>query len=587
MRKIRLLAIAPSESIQNQLCEIALSRQNIILDTFVANLYSAVEIMHQQCRLNDYDAILSRGETASMIKESTDIPVVEFPISAYDVLAAIKLADNFKESYAIVGFSAVTQIALVLNDLLQLNLEIFTLNSLNDAGSVMELLQNKGYRLIISGMGIEKIARRNGINSINITNGYDSLNSAIDQAVRLCSSITSLKQREYFLQQLIDSCGFDLLLFDQNNELVYSNLKKITKQAAMLTATRQLQSSQRCDSVNIKTKNNVMTTIHEKNIQIEGAPYTLFMFEQQKAPYVASKNEIRYFSRDQAIDVFLSHFMDLHNSVPSFAQIAKSPSPVLLLGETGVGKEQIAASIFAKGSNQNKPYLIVDFELASEKTLNYLYNNINSPLNNEGTTIYFRALEKLPPAKIEKLRTILFDSATCKRNKVIFSYSSASDTELPVCLQNLMGQLSCLSVSIPPLRNRTDEIQSLASLYISTANMDLAKQVTGFSPQAMALMEQYTWPGNLIQFKKVINQLVASSVTPQIPANAVEELLKSESRIYDFSSNISALFDLNRPLHSIEKDIVKAVLKEVGGNQSQAALRLGICRTTLWKLLKD
>ena len=158
--------------------------EHVDMDAYVGNLYSAVEIVQQRYSI-DYDAILSRGETASMIKKVTQIPVIEFPLSFYDVLHAMKLADNFNEPYAIVGFTPVTNSAHLLRDLLQLDLDIHTLFTLEDAVPLMERLKNKGYRLIVSGMGIDSIARRNGLNSILITTGRESLSSTIDQDGRL------------------------------------------------------------------------------------------------------------------------------------------------------------------------------------------------------------------------------------------------------------------------------------------------------------------------------------------------------------------------------------------------------------------
>ena len=77
-RKIKLLAIAPSESIQSQLYEIVSSMEQVDMDAYVGNLYSGVEIVQQRSSI-DYDAILSRGETASMIKKVTPYRSLSFP----------------------------------------------------------------------------------------------------------------------------------------------------------------------------------------------------------------------------------------------------------------------------------------------------------------------------------------------------------------------------------------------------------------------------------------------------------------------------------------------------------------------------
>lgn len=589
-RKIKLLAIAPSESILSQLHEIVSAMDHVDMDVYVGNLYSGVEIVQQRASL-DYDAILSRGETASMIKKVTQIPVIEFPLSFYDVLHAMKLADNFKEPYAIVGFTPVTNSAHLLRDLLQLDLDIYTLFTLEDAVPLMERLKNKGYRLIVSGMGIDSIARRNGLNSILITTGRESLSSAVDQAVRLCNSLVQVKEQENFLRELLAQSDHELLVFNKEKELIYSSLKSIKKELALSLASRRLQNLQRNDSINAKVYGGTLITIQEKNIEIGDSPYTVFYFTQQKKPYTAPKNEIRVFSRSEAVDTFLAHYLELsssgHDSAQSLQQMIQSPYPVMIFGESGAGKEQIAATLYTQGKYQNHPYIVIDFELATDKTWTFLLNHVNSPLNSEGITVYFRSLEKLSVSKVEKLRTVLYDTGMCRRNRVVLSYTAVPGEKTPPHIMNLVNRLSCLVIHMTPLRERADEIQALSSLYISTVNIDLAKQIIGFTPQAMALMEKYQWPGNLTQFKRVITQLVTGAASSYIQEESVRRILEKESSDMSSSSALSDVLNLNKPLADIQKDIVKAVLAETGGNQSQAAARLGICRTTLWRIVKE
>lgn len=587
IRNIKLLAIAPSESIESQLHEIVAPMDFVNMDIYVANHYQAVEIV-KQCASLDYDAILSRGETASMIKKVSSIPVVEFPLSFYDVLQAMKLADNFNEPYAVVGFTPVTNIAHLLRDLMQLDLDIYTLFTPDDAIPTLERVKSKGYRLIVSGMGFEAIARRNGLNSILITTGKDSLASAIDQAIRLCTSLACEKAQTSFLRSLLEHSDRDTLVFDENGTLVFSALSSGKSDLSLSLATKRFQNHQRSDSVNAKITNTSIITIQEKNIHIGDEHYTVFYVEQQKKPYSSSKKEIQVFSRDEAIDIFLSHYLEISSSschsYQNLQQLIPSPLPVIILGEYGVGKRQIAATLYTQGCYQNHPFVIVDLEFATDKTWNYLLNHVNSPLNSEGITIYFRSLEALSPAKSEKLENALHDSGICKRSRIIFSYTTSSDTKLPFHITKLIDHLCCLTIRTIPLRQRVSEIRALASLYISTMNMELAKQVTGFTPKAMSLMEAYQWPGNLSQFSRIIAQLIQSASSPYIQEESVKQALAAETSS-SASSSLADVINLDRTLYDIEKDIAKAVLEKTGGNQSQAAARLGICRTTLWRML--
>ena len=90
-----------------------------------------------------------------------------------------------------------------------------------------------------------------------------------------------------------------------------------------------------------------------------------------------------------------------------------------------------------------------------------------------------------------------------------------------------------------------------------------------------------------MQFKRVLSQLVESCSNAYIDAESVRRMLKNEHYAVSASSASPLPFDLKRSLHDIEVDIVKTVVNELGGNQTKAAKQLGICRTTLWKLLNS
>lgn len=587
-RKIKLLAVAPSESIQSQIYEITASMKHLEIDVYVGNLYSGVEIVQQKLD-SSYDAILSRGETASMIKQVVKLPVIEIPLSFYDILHAIKLADNFHEPYAVVGFTPVTNSAHLLRDLLQLDIDIYTLFHLEDAVPLMAELKEKGYRLIVSGMGTDSVARRCGLNSILITTGRESICSAIEQAIQFCNVFVEIKEEKEFLNDLLKESEYETLVFDEKRELVFSTLSTLKKDLAMSLASRELQNLQGQDSTINRLKDGMLITMREKAVTIRGKNYTVFYFQQQKSPYLSPKNEIQIYSRNEAVDTFLQHYLELSTSVYEPAQplqqLISSSYPVMVLGEAGVGKEQIAAMLYAQGKYQNRPYLVIDFELISDKSWAFLTNNVNSPMNDDGKTLYFRSLEKLSSARIDKLKSILHDTGICRRNRIILSYATLPGEKVPLSVIHLINQLSCLSVRLMPLRERSEEIQALASLYISTLNIDLAKQVIGFTKQASALIEQYQWPGNLTQFKRVITQLMTCSVSPYIQEEIVRKLLEAENANLTSASALSSVLNLNKTLDEIEKDIAKAVLAESKGNQSQAAAKLGICRTTLWRMI--
>ena len=101
-RKIRILGIAPYEGMKTIMQNIAKTREDLELDVYVGDLNTGVEIARRNFH-SDYDVIISRGGTAQLIGQATSIPVIEVTLSVYDILRAIKLAENYEDRSAIVG----------------------------------------------------------------------------------------------------------------------------------------------------------------------------------------------------------------------------------------------------------------------------------------------------------------------------------------------------------------------------------------------------------------------------------------------------------------------------------------------------
>ena len=105
----------------------------------------------------------------------------------------------------------------------------------------------------------------------------------------------------------------------------------------------------------------------------------------------------------------------------------------------------------------------------------------------------------------------------------------------------------------------------------------------------MALLQSFQWPHNYTQFRRVLGDLAVTAPRQVITAESVRELLRKERHMGVFSphaENANAPLDLNRTLDEIDQDVAQRVVEETGGNQTAAAKRLGISRTTLWRLLQ-
>ncbi|MFQ8689765.1 MAG: PrpR N-terminal domain-containing protein [Blautia sp.] len=182
MQKIKILAVAPYEGMAETIASIATERDDVEMTVQTGDLNTGKKIALELSHKN-YDVILSRGGTAELIRSTVEIPVVDIPISGYDILRTIKLAQNYSGKFVIAGFSGITKDARVLCDLLQYDIDILTFTTEADSTATLKAAKKKGCTLVLCDMTGSKAAQKLHLNSVLITSGTESINAAIDEAV--------------------------------------------------------------------------------------------------------------------------------------------------------------------------------------------------------------------------------------------------------------------------------------------------------------------------------------------------------------------------------------------------------------------
>ena len=178
----------------------------------------------------------------------------------------------------------------------------------------------------------------------------------------------------------------------------------------------------------------------------------------------------------------------------------------------------------------------------------------------------------------------LDSSNAWKRNQIIFSTDNVENEENTTYFEEeLLRDFRPLVLLIPSLRERKEDIPNLATLYLNDFITELAKPVVSFTPEAIHVLEEYSWPGNLIQFQNVIRKAMLISSDLYISMQDTQEALKEYETEH---LHADAGYTIQGSLSDITKDIIQRVLKEENYNQSKAAARLKISRGTLRRHLE-
>ena len=327
-----------------------------------------------------------------------------------------------------------------------------------------------------------------------------------------------------------------------------------------------------------------------RTVRIGPARYAIFRYQDSQVPLHSLKNGIRSFGEADAMQLFQSSFYAISGAMGELdtrlTAIARTRQPVMIVGEGGTGKVQIARLLYLRSPWVKGPFVVVDCTLMNDKSWDFLFNHHSSPLADKGNTVYFQHLEYFPEQYRHEPLAVTEETDVTRHIRLIFSCGCAQQEPLPEIARLITSHLGCLMLYLPTLRSRADEIPSLASLYLSSLNVELGKQIIGFDPRAADLLIHYDWPDNYTQFKQVLQELATLAESSYIRGSAVSELLTRERAVRRASAPAGSPKEPEpRTLDEITRAAILQTVDALGGNQTAAAKQLGISRTTLWRYL--
>lgn len=283
-------------------------------------------------------------------------------------------------------------------------------------------------------------------------------------------------------------------------------------------------------------------------------------------------------------------------------RVANSNCNVLILGESGTGKELAAQAIHYNSPRKKRPFVAVNCaalpqDLLESELFGYekgAFTGANSQKLGKfelssGGTIFLDEIADMSLSMQAKILRILQEKSFervggAKSIKVDLRLIAATNKDLEKAIQNnsfrddLYYRLNVVSIYIPPLRERKEDIPLLASFFLKKYTKENKKKIDGFSPSAMDLLMRYNWPGNVRELENVVQRAIVLGkgdfILPEdlflTPVEASEEV---------FSSKEVSLVEE-------EKKLIKRILNKTGGNQTKAAELLGIHRNTLRRKIK-
>lgn len=595
MKRFRILIIAPYLSFQETAAPVIQEFPTVDFEMHTGDEFTAISIFNSYPP-NAFDAIITRGAIAAILRQFTSVPVVEVDVSLLDILRAINQPGFSDQRVAVVGYSSIINSVKKVFEVLQLkNTEIYEVRYAEVKERVAELA-DRGFSLIIGDVPSVNAAMANGLRGLLILSSEDCIRQSVIAAIYYSELMEKGQEITQIFQTVIDNLKFRIILMDQiGNVIVDNRAFEITdhqtfKKELLLFIPVLLQQSTDRGCKKIGTQG---IEIIGKRVSYRNQDCFLFFISLMHKGY-ASQADITI---EKPLSVTLSpEFINtLQKNNPRVQAVAEivtasvSPPPVLILGEYGTGKSSLAYYLHGLRKEPMAPFIFVRRNLLTRKRWNAFLDKTASPLNENGCTLYLENIHLLPIELQQELSAYIVDSAADQRHFIIASATNRIHHLLSndQFLYPLYQKISSLHVILAPLREFPDSITDFSQIFLTAANQEYQKSIRGFEEGVVALLEQQHWNTNLSQLKTFIQQLVLTAQGAQITLKEAQTLLLNDNTIPPEETeylNYSGI-DITKPLEEIERDIIQHVLMEENMNQSAAARRLGISRNTIWRKL--
>ncbi len=602
MEKMKLLALVPLDGIREVMNAVAQKREDITFSCRVETFDGGAQERHPMSEDGQYDIIVSYTPSENRIRRVSNTLLLDFLVSDCDILQSISLSKNYLEKFCIAGFSGITSRAKRICGLTQYAIPIVTLEAGEDIGRQFSALKSHGYTMVICDASLYVAACRCGLNTVLIMPSEDSVEQLFDQAVSLYQSFAAVQSASALFLDALKAAPFEALIYSAGRDLLFSTLQRSPQNEALFAfvenALPQLLGQ---ESANLeKAVGSQFVSLHSQMSFYNGQAVCLVSLAARSRPPIFDDTSVEILNgmtefgtrKSSQFSDYYGSFIN-SNSVSSIRQqiedYSHSKLPVVITGELGTGKDPAATMLYENSPLSSNPFYIINCETISKKQWMALVSNPSSPLHGTNCTLYFKHTQLLSNEQADLLRPLIDASGLFKRNLTIFSFevpNHESCSQYPF-LNHLLNVHACLSLYLPPLRCRAADIPSLLTLYLSKLNAQLGKQIIGFEPDGMELLQKYSWPRNMDQFNRVVRELVVASHELYISRESVEACLKKESALYPgYQPGDSFQINLDQKLADIETDIVRLVLQQENGSQKKASERLGISRSTIWRMLR-
>lgn len=567
-----------------------------------------------------FEVFISRGMTAHLIQNANpEWSVVEIPFTVMDVFQTIERANLYGKSIGVIAFAPMISGLDYFGTVMDTSIRFYPLKNEKEVESkVLEAIEDN-VDIIVGGAVTGNVVNKRNIPFAVIESSQESMRQAAQEA----KNITLAKQREKtkgnLFRVVLDYAYDGIISVDTNGLITIFNpvAEKITHVSAQKAVGQNIQevlpdfellkvlSTGREDLAQLLTINNEQVVCNKVPINVNNKVVGAVINFQDvtKLQRIEAKVRRRMFSTGhvakKCFDDIIGTSGQMQKSVSLAKDFAQTESAILILGETGTGKEVFAQSIHNGSRRSQGPFVALNCAALPEQILeSELFGYVGGAFTGasqkgkaglfevaHGGTLFLDEIGEMSSMTQGKLLRVLQEKQVMRLGSdrvtpIDVRIISATNKPLKQLVNqkefraDLYYRLDVLQLRLYPLRDRNEDVVALAKFFLKKHSAKMNRKLK-FTPNALKELTRHNWPGNIRELQNVVERVLATLKGSKIDTKIVQLHLEDQSES-----------EISMQLRDAEIEDIKRALVLGRGKHAEAAKILGISRSTLWRRLK-
>lgn len=633
---VNILLIVPYPKLEKtvrKIYEESFKRKNLQVDIRVLRDREVEEIGAGE----RYDLLIGRGNTAAILKKKyPDKSILEIPITGYDIMRSILVAKSRFESkrIAIIVSSAYNHDENVLSMVFGSRITVRKVSDYSRTADLVDGLIREGYDTVIGGYSVESSAKGKNIHALTVETGEEAVTQILNDAVNMTEVIQTEREKKTLYETITQSSKEGIVYVGRTGliELVNQKMLQLGGNSKRTVNGEKLSEvypffREGCETVLQKgtALNNEIARTGSSVFSVDYMPVTvgnkvmgvvitcqnvkkIQQIESQLRKKLSEKGLVANYTFADIIRK--SELME--KTIKNAEKYAQVSSSILIVGETGTGKELMAQSIHNASNRHDGPFVAVNCAALPENLLeSELFGYVDGAFTGSRKggkigffeqahtgTLFLDEISELPLSfqgkflralQEKQIRRIGDDKVVNVNVRII----AATNRNLALMVkekkfrQDLLYRLDVLKIYIPPLRERKEDILPLFYSFIQKYNKKFDKEIRFCTKEAKHLLESYAFEGNIRELRNLAERIAVICEEEQITEYMVKTALYPED-IFAVQEHLSQKEKVDPYIQKemSEQEKIAQALHISGGKKKDAAALLGMDRTTLWRKMK-